>query len=339
MTKPIPFKLPYLLKKSKYTYELKEVLGSGAFSYVYLASRIKTLELFAIKVIPKNILKSSGDITRLQREIDSLAFLNSENILHLEDFFSDKDYFFLVTEYCSGGTMFDLVFRRHINSEKTVTFYFHQIVQAVDYLHNNGVAHRDLKLKNILLSGQLIKLADLGLCGFIDDKLMDTFCGSPSYLAPECLQKIPYDGKLADIWSLGVILYEMVVGRHPWNYVNMSIMIQQIQNAEYTIPNKVSELCVDLISKILQVKPANRLSIQDILQHKWLTINESHQYRPSSILSVKEVIDQRNSYSIEDQTKLYGMKTLVGNEILLSANQIVSPFKKSCPFSKNNFCS
>ena len=107
-----------------------------------------------------------------------------------------------------------------------------------------------------------------------NERLMHTFCGSPSYCAPECLSMSEYDGRLSDIWSLGVILYSMVTGEHPWTVQNTSLMHKQIMKAEYTIPEYISDECRDLIAGLLQAKPSDRMQMKEIINHPWLTFSE-----------------------------------------------------------------
>jgi serine/threonine protein kinase len=142
-----PFTLPYILSNPKPLSELKRLIVKGENSYVYFATAIQKKESYVIKVIPRLFLKGRGDLNHLQREIDSIAFLNHENIVHLQDFFSDGECFFLVTEYCPDGTLFDMVAKNQIMSEGMASQIFVQIVKAVDFLHQNGVVHRDLNLQ------------------------------------------------------------------------------------------------------------------------------------------------------------------------------------------------
>lgn len=253
-------------------YDVIEVLGSGSFSTVYKVMHKNTHVVYACKVMPKSNLTDTNDIERFQREIDSMAFLRHENLVALYDFFQDKDNFFLIMDLCSGGELFDYIIKNDKVSEPTAALIFHQIASAVAYCHSYGVAHRDLKPENILFDHfPYIKVADFGLCGFIQEsKMMKTFCGSPCYCAPECLCRVQYDGRLADIWSMGVILYAMVTGEHPWNISNTSIMLRQIISGTYSIPSFVSKDCADLIRKLMCVNSKQRIKMDQILSHPFL---------------------------------------------------------------------
>ena len=124
-----------------------------------------------------------------------------------------------------------------------------------------------------------VKVTDFGLCGYINSsKLMSTFCGSPCYSAPECLYHHDYDGQKSDIWSMGVILYLMVVGTHPWNVHNINLMMKDIVTCNYKVPKEVSPDCKDLIEKILVYEPTQRLSVEQILKHPWLKTQQRQRY-------------------------------------------------------------
>jgi serine/threonine protein kinase len=142
----------------------------------------------------------------------------------------------------------------------------------------HGVAHRDIKPENILITEfPLVKLGDFGLCGYISPErlLVATFCGSPSYCAPECLRDAPYDGNLSDVWSLGVLLYLMVTGEMPWDVENAGQMQRQIVAAEYRrIHADVGKDCLDLIARLLRPRPEERIKIDQVCTHHWLGMSE-----------------------------------------------------------------
>ncbi|OHT05796.1 CAMK family protein kinase [Tritrichomonas foetus] len=265
-------------------YELLELIGTGAFAFVYKARLITSQQegeneefidsYFAIKVIPKNKLVEPGDEERLQREIDTMTLLIHESIVALHKSFVDDENYYLVMDLCSGGTVFTYILSGNRLREPQAATIFRQICEAIEFCHNRGIAHRDLKLQNILFTTfPNIKVSDFGLCGYIsDDTKMSTFCGSPCYSAPECINHVDYDGKLADIWSLGVILFELVTSSHPWNVSNVAVMVQQICKAQYTIPAFVTSACADLIDSLLKVKSEERIDIDSIMAHPWMKI-------------------------------------------------------------------
>ena len=260
-------------KKIK-SYEMQDELGHGAFSTVCKALNKTNNKIYACKIFPKSNLADKGDTDRFQREINAMAFLRHENLVALYDFFWDELNFYMIIDFCPGGELFDYIVNHDKLDEPTAALIFQQIASALQYCHSLGVAHRDLKPENVLIDQfPLIKVSDFGLCGYISDKkMMKTFCGSPCYCSPECLCRVQYDGRLSDVWSLGVILYAMVTGEHPWNITNTSIMLRQILKGAYTVPPFVSPQCKELITKMMQVNPRDRITIDQILKHPWLKV-------------------------------------------------------------------
>lgn len=273
MEVPPPFSVPHTVNQ----YILTEIIGSGGFSVVYKAQNDSTGETVAIKVVKKSSLSDELDQIHLQRELDTMAHLRHDNIVALHDFFADQDHFFLVLDFCQGGSLMDVLINAQKFREHIVASIFKQIVSGINFCHARDVAHRDLKPQNILVTDfPSIKITDFGLCGYAQrDEKMQTFCGSPCYTAPECLSRTKYDGKLADVWSLGVILYELVTCEHPWPVQNTAKMIQLIQKAQYTIPAWVTPALADLIKSMMRLNPRERPTCEAILAHPWLKISRT----------------------------------------------------------------
>ncbi|OHS94393.1 CAMK family protein kinase [Tritrichomonas foetus] len=267
-------------------YEATEVIGEGGFAVVYKVLHIPTSEIFALKVIPKDLIKERADKDRLQREIDTMAALQHENTIMLHDFFMNDKYYYLVTDYCKGGDLFEYIYTNPRLKEVQAATVFHQLVSAIAFCHSQGIVHRDLKPQNILITTfPFIKVCDFGLCQFFNQKSnkMKTLCGSPFYAAPECLQGKFYDGQLSDVWSLGVILYELVTKHHPWPVDNIPQMMKCIQAVKYTVPNDISPPCVDLLHALLRANPNDRMKPNDILKHPWMKL-ATNRFRKSTTL-------------------------------------------------------
>lgn len=266
-------------------YEIGDELGCGSFSHVCLAQDIETHTIYAVKIVPKANLANQQDEQRFQREINTMAFLKNPNLVALNDFFWDDENFYMIIDYCQGGELFDYIVKNERLDEQTASIVFHQILLAIECCHLHGVAHRDLKPENVLITEfPHVKVADFGLCGLIKEETkMKTFCGSPCYCAPECLCRVQYDGKKADIWSMGIMLYAMVTGEHPWDITNTSMMLRQILKASYYVPEFLSPEVVDLISRILKPQPAERITIEEIKEHPWVKryFPNKHSIKPS----------------------------------------------------------
>lgn len=256
-------------------YELLEIIGDGAFAIVYKAIYIPTEQKVAIKVISKDIIKEEAEKERLQREIDVMIQLQHINIVTLHDFFEEEQNYFLVMDLCSGGDLWEYMMASQRMKEVQAATIFHQLITAIDFCHTQGIVHRDLKPQNILITTfPYVKLCDFGLCQYFSDPnmKMKTSCGSPFYAAPECLQGKPYNGPSSDMWSLGVILYEIVTKQHPWPYDNPTLMLKRINAAKYNIPNDVSPPCMDLIQSLIKVRPTDRLTPKQVLSHPWMKL-------------------------------------------------------------------
>jgi serine/threonine protein kinase len=253
---------------------LHEPLGSGAFSIVVRAVNRETSQLCACKVVAKDRISQAGDRERFQREINAMAFLRHDSIVTLYDFLADDRNFYLFMDFCPGGELFQYIVKNDVMAEPLAAYVFTQIVSAVQYCHSLGIAHRDLKPENVLITHfPSIKVSDFGLCGFISPQdLMQTFCGSPCYCAPECLSRIQYDGRVSDVWSLGVILYAMVTGSHPWTITNTSLMLRQILKGNFMVPVGVSPQCRELIQGMIRVDISQRLTVPQVIAHPWMAL-------------------------------------------------------------------
>ncbi|OHT12605.1 CBL-interacting protein kinase 5 [Tritrichomonas foetus] len=311
-------------------YTIGAELGRGSFAAVYKAFNSKNRRSYAIKILPKNNLMSPGDIQRFQREVNASSFLIHDNIVAVHDFFWDDNNFYLIQDLCSGGDLFHYITKKDHLSEEVSAFLFDQICRAIEYCHSFNVAHRDLKPENILIEKfPLVRVTDFGLCGYIEDDIkMTTFCGSTAYCAPECLSKIEYDGRMADIWSLGVILYVMVTGDSPWDN-NTGKMIQQIKNADYNLPTNLSDDCRDLISKMIRINPKERITIKEVLEHPFMSLAASSGLKlpikkPDKNASAK--LPPLDGFSLEEIGKAVKLESTITEERF----GIVSPFEGNC---------
>ena len=307
-------------------YSIGEKLGAGAFAEVYTAISDDTKQKFAIKVFPKSNLRNQSDIDRFQREVDAMAYLHYDSLVSMSDFFWDENNFYLVMDYCEGGELFSYIVEQGKLSEPVAALLFKQVAGAVAYCHSFGVAHRDLKPENILIAQfPVVKVTDFGLCGYVNqERLMQSFCGSPCYCAPECLCRVQYDGRLSDMWSLGVILYAMVTGEHPWSVLNTSLMLRQIMKANYSVPSYVSQDCADLIHRLLMVKPLDRIPMDQLLQHPWLKYSEW-----ALIRSPPNLDHALNTMRLQQPITLEQISSSSSRSSHQSDHGIVSPFDNS----------
>jgi serine/threonine-protein kinase ULK2 len=258
----------------KYIYSTK-LIGKGAFSRVYKGFNIENDQIIAIKVIDKIQLKKEL-IKRLYDEVNLLLYLEHENIVKYIDFLEDDDNFFLVLEYCAGGDLSHKI-KKGCLTEEQARIYMRQLVSALKYLKNKNLIHRDLKPQNILLSSdeKTIKLTDFNFARELyENELAQTLCGSPLYMAPEIIKKNEYGNK-SDLWSVGLILYEMVYGINPYiDSINTVDLLEKINTRVINYSNKVSKDCNSLIKSLIEKDPDKRLSWEELFVDNWLQTDE-----------------------------------------------------------------
>jgi len=264
-------------------YHLREVLGTGNFATVKLAIHKETGEHWAIKIVDKKKFMISNATKRanpLLDEVKILTKLKHENIIGINEVFETQSTLYIVLELVTGGELFDKIVAAGQFSEDKARDYFMQMLHATQYLHSQGIAHRDLKPENILLkdqSSEIIKLSDFGLSRVVDDaSFMKTICGTPQYVAPEILTSAKSDGYgiACDVWSLGVILYIMLVGYPPFNDTRPKPVFDQIKEGDFDFDpefwSAISEDAKDLIRRLLTVAPKKRISVDQALESAWI---------------------------------------------------------------------
>ncbi|GAA6100017.1 calcium/calmodulin-dependent protein kinase type IV isoform X1 [Tachysurus ichikawai] len=255
-------------------YTMGPELGRGATSVVYRCEEKQTEKPYAAKVLKKTIDKKI-----VRTEIGVLLRLSHPNIIRLKEIFETKTEISLILELVTGGELFDRIVERGYYSERDAAHVIKQILEAVAYLHENGVVHRDLKPENLLYADLSIdaplKIADFGLSKIIDEQVtMKTVCGTPGYCAPEILRGNAY-GPEVDMWSVGVILYILLCGFEPFfDPRGDQYMYSRILNCDYEFVSpwwdEVSLNAKDLVSKLIVLDPHKRLSVQQALEHPWV---------------------------------------------------------------------
>ncbi|KAM6155938.1 testis-specific serine/threonine-protein kinase 1-like [Rhynchocyon petersi] len=255
-------------------------LGEGSYAKVKSAYSERLKFNVAVKIIDRK--KAPTDFLEkfLPREIEILAMLNHHSIVKTYEIFETSDgKVYIVMELGVQGDLLELIKTRGALHEDEARKKFHQLSSAIKYCHDLDVVHRDLKCENLLLDKDFnIKLSDFGFSKrcLQDDNgrliLSKTFCGSAAYAAPEVLQGIPYQPKVSDIWSLGVILYIMVCGSMPYDDSNIKRMlrIQKEHRVNFPRSKHLTGECKDLIYRMLQPDVNRRLHIDEILSHSWV---------------------------------------------------------------------
>ncbi|KPU74971.1 uncharacterized protein Dana_GF22801, isoform B [Drosophila ananassae] len=262
-------------------YNLHGLLGTGAFSEVRLAESKDTPGVhYAVKIIDKKALK--GKEESLENEIRVLRRLTHPNIVQLLETFEDKLKVYLVMELVTGGELFDRIVEKGSYTEKDASHLVRQILEAVDYMHEQGVVHRDLKPENLLYyspdDDSKIMISDFGLSKMEDSGIMATACGTPGYVAPEVLAQKPY-GKAVDVWSIGVISYILLCGYPPFYDENDANLFAQILKGEFEFDSpywdEISESAKNFIKNLMCVAVDSRYTCKQALGHPWISGNEA----------------------------------------------------------------
>ena len=258
-------------------YILGEEIGSGAFGKVLLGRHILTEEKVAIKVLDKSILNQTPeDYELVMKEISILKLVKHKYIVQLYEILQTAQHIFIIMEYCEGKEILDYILQKTKLTELESLKYFQQLINCLFYLHSQNIAHRDVKIDNMLLdSNKDLKLIDFGLSTkYTDDDLLDQPCGTVVYAAPEVLEGKEYHGMLADVWSSGIVLYGMLAGYLPFSDKDDEVNKKQVIKGQIKMPEFLSDSVKDLLKHMLDVNPMTRYTLQEIKDHPWFNTIE-----------------------------------------------------------------
>ena len=279
------------------------ILGKGGFAKCYEFINEENQHSSAAKIIPKKSLVKSRAKQKLISEIKIHKSLHHPNIVAFEHYFEDSENVYLLIEICLNQTLNELLKRRKKLTELEVQCYAVQIIKALKYLQSHRVIHRDLKLGNLFISEKMeLKVGDFGLATKLefDGERKRTVCGTPNYIAPEILEGKTGHSFEVDVWSLGVIMYTLIIGKPPFETNNVKETYKRIKIGNYTFPENaiISEPAKDLIQSILVLEPQKRPKLDEILSHDFFnmginipkTMPQSTLACPPSINYIKEFI-------------------------------------------------
>lgn len=259
--------------KGLQNFEIGRALGKGKFGNVYLAREKESKYIVALKVLCKKQLIKHNVQHQLRREIEIQSHLHHPNILQLFGYFYDENRVYLILEYAPRGELYKKLRDCQRFDEKLSANYIRQIIEALEVCHSRNVIHRDIKPENILIGfeGEL-KIADFGWSVHAPSSRRETMCGTLDYLPPEMVQHKIYD-KNVDLWCLGVLTYEFLVGTPPFEMESLEDTYEKILKVQYLTPDYMSELAKKFIDRLLQKKPSDRMTLSESKIHPWITEN------------------------------------------------------------------
>jgi len=260
-------------------FDIGKPLGRGKFGNVYLAREKKSHYIVALKVLFKSQLSKAGVEHQLRREIEIQSHLRHKNILRLYGYFYDQSRVYLILEYAAKGELYKELQKLKRFDEERAAFYVGSLAQALHYCHVKNVIHRDIKPENLLVDSKgEVKIADFGWSVHAPSSKRHTLCGTLDYLPPEMVEGQAHD-KSVDIWSLGVLCYEFLVGSPPFEAQGHSETYRRIAKVDLKFPSFLSEPAKELISKLLVKDPAHRLSLQEVASHPWIQQGEGYRLK------------------------------------------------------------
>jgi len=296
-------------------YRIRKELNRGGTAVVYEADDLETSLRVALKVMNTRDGVMTMPIKAVKREIEIASSMTHPNIVRLIDVFAEDTRFVIVWELVSGPDLLDLLNACNGRmTEKQAAHYFRQIHQGVTFLHENGLCHRDLKPENCMVDSKTdtLKIIDFGLSKHLESAVT-LGVGTPDYMAPEMLgygskrqaNGDKYDARAVDVWAMGVMLYLMVAGVYPFEDPdhpdNVAHTLQNVRDGRIRpLPAGISNLCADLIAKMLHKKAHRRLTLESVLKHQWLIQN----------LAPKDADDKKREQSTKEKRRRSSAKVL-----------------------------
>eukprot|EP01084_Bolivina_argentea_P173123 299864_1 len=295
-------------------YDLRKTLGTGSFAVVKLGICRETGERYAIKEIDKKkyeLKSKSRKKNTIMNEANILQQINHKNIIKVYDVFDENNTLYIVLEMAFGGELFERIIKEKKLNENIARYIMKQLLSSIMYLHDHKIAHRDLKPENILMKENKswdIKITDFGLSRLLeyDAEMLTTMCGTPLFLAPEVLtsKKSGGYGFEVDYWSIGVILYLMLVGHPPYNEKEGNLL-DLVKNHKFSFPNqtwsKISSHAKDLVINLMNVNPEKRYGGQQVLNHPWMNIESNTNDINNTNNNKKRKIDDNNDSKQEEK--------------------------------------
>lgn len=284
-------------------FDIGKPLGRGKFGSVYLAREKNSKYIVALKVLFKSQLMKACVEHQLRREVEIQSHLKHPNILRLYGYFYDAKRVFLILEYAPQGELYKHLQKAGRFDEVKASTYISQLTSALDYCHSKKVIHRDIKPENLLLghNGEL-KISDFGWSVHAPSSRRTTLCGTLDYLPPEMIEGRMHDEKV-DLWSVGVLCYEFLVGSPPFETQTHEDTYKLITQCKFRYPDYVTAGARDLISSLLKKPPSERLALKKILEHSWIR-KYSEMFNPQKKLDTKLMNSMSSTTSSSNSSTL-----------------------------------
>lgn len=284
-------------------YKVGKKIGQGSFGKVYEATHKSTGVKWAIKSINKEKAGSSA-LKLVEREVSILKRVSHPHVITLNEVIESPKKMYLVMELCTGGELADVLKEKKYFSEVETKQIMERLASGIAYLHKNGIVHRDMKLENVLMAESPdnpddklhVKVTDFGLSvakgGVTPDSMMQDFCGTPIYMAPEILDNKSYSQQ-CDVWALGIIMYTLLCGYPPFRANDENMLYDLIREGNVIFEDEiwcaVSEEGKNCILGMLKTDPAHRLSAAEVLNHHWITGETRDPTQPTNVLEMMKV--------------------------------------------------
>ena len=339
-------------------------IGKGSFGQVYLTSKAGHSECFATKIIKKSVADSPKIKKYFHNEIKILKEIKHKNIMELIEMKQTDENYYLICELCNGGSLYQCL-DKYIKmygkpfSEEITQYLMRQIIEALKYLHGRHIMHRDLKLDNILLNfknpndkvilnmyGAEVKLIDFGFAAHVDNKseLHKSVLGSPMFMDPRLLKKFTHMGKIditgydekIDIWSLGNICYQMLLGRAAFETKDIRMLAQKIEKGFYYLPTTFYKEVVGFLIGMLQYDSNIRLSAEELGEHDFLCKNIRKFTRIDIIKMNKYIKDNKLVISVKEDRNLWNIFNNKYNDRFLEIIPEDTEISESVVINKNN---
>ena len=305
-----------------------KIIGTGAYGKVFLAINKYDKKCYAIKhMIKKDLYKALKTLKGIYTEIDIQSRINHPNIIRLLYVKERSESFDLVMEFAKYGNLYSYIKKHSYLTEDKSFKFFIQVVNAIYFLHKNDLIHRDIKPENILLFEDCVKLCDFGWCARLDGGNRGTFCGTAEYMSPEMVNKEEYS-KDIDIWSLGILLYEMIHGHSPFKpnkaKFNINDIIDNIKIKDLKFNENITKECKELIIHLLDRDVTKRYKIEDIFNSNFVKYYENYyKMKKSSLTTRKTEINNNKKNNTNKNCESLDNNFVYTKHIISNNNQLL----------------